>query len=144
MLPVERRVQMFEVPVVSVRASWGRVEDAMVRVRFGVLVPMPSSWVVELYAKSESPATPEAEEAKRTWVAERAVEVASPLQETVVPEPPTRAPPAPVMLRGPETARVEVATVPRVLELVQYERLPLVGAEEVLMPLNVRAPVLLV
>ena len=138
---MERRVQMFEVPVVSVRASWGPVEEAMVRLHLGVEVPIPSSWVVEFQAKSESPATPEAEEEKRTWPEERAVEVARPDQETVVLEPPTMAPPAPVMLRGPETARVEVATVPRVLELVQYERLPEVGAEEVLMPLKVKAPV---
>jgi len=48
--------------------------------------------------------------------------------------PPTSAPRVPVVVKGPETAREEVATVPRVFVPVQYERLPMEGADEVLMP----------
>ena len=40
-LEMERRVHAFDEPVVSVRASWGPVEDAMVSAQKGVVVPIP-------------------------------------------------------------------------------------------------------
>src|SRR3989344_8376795 len=60
--------------------------------------------------------------------------VASPVQVMVALLPPTKAPRVPAVVKGPETARVVVATVPRVAGVplpVQYERLPMVGVVEV-------------
>ena len=57
------------------------------------------------------PDTPEADVEKRTWLAERAEEVARPDQPIVAAVPPTKYPAPAVMLRGPPTETVVVATL---------------------------------
>ena len=55
---MERSVQAFEVAEESESASCGAVEEAMLRVKRGVVVPSPSVPVAESKMKPDVPALP--------------------------------------------------------------------------------------
>jgi hypothetical protein len=67
--------------------------------------------------------------------------VARPVYATVLLEPPMREPSVPEVLKGPENARVVVATEVTVLLLPTYATWPCVQVEEVARPLKVKPPV---
>ncbi len=55
---MERKVHGFELPLVSVSASCGPVDEAMVSCHAGVVVPRPRFPVVELKRNGDFPAAP--------------------------------------------------------------------------------------
>ena len=77
-LPAERSVQALDVPVVSVSASCGAVDEAMFSVNRGVEVPRPRLLETESHWNCvETPAFPNrtVEDAERLFVSKRSVEV---------------------------------------------------------------------
>ena len=126
----------------SEKASCGAVEEARVRrLAAKVVVPIAFQPLATPKTVPVIEATPEVElEAKRSWLALMLLVVASPVQVSVVLEPPIRAPkPEPERTGG--KVRVEVATFANVLGPEKYGMLPVTAAVDVPRPVYVKAPV---
>jgi hypothetical protein len=94
--------------------------------------------VAEVVATPYTPAPPLE---TRSCEEDGCVVVARPVYVMVELVPPIRAPRVPLTVNGPETAKVEVPTLAKVLGPEKYGMLPCTAAVEVERPVKVKAPV---